>query len=70
MTIIELLTMEYGSRVTLNSIKNRWLTAKAMGEGGRVEFTVWQRVYRARNSTIEYQGKDEAEACRVLVSEA
>ncbi len=69
MTIIELLTMEYGSRVSLG---NRWLTAEAMEvekENGRVEFTVWQRLHRAHNSTIEYQGYDEAEACRVLVSE-
>ncbi len=68
MTIIELLTMEYDSRVSLG---NRWLTAEAMEveTSGRVEFTVWQHVYRARNSTIEYQGDDEAEACRVLVSE-
>jgi len=59
--LIKLLAVENGSRVKNG---NRWLTAEE--KEGRFEFTVWQRLRYARNTTIEYRGGEIELACRSL----
>ena len=71
MTIIKLLIMEYGSRVTLGNrcIEAEIMEVEAEEEKERIEFTVWQHPDRPRLLMIKYQGDSEAEACRVLAGE-